>query len=121
MKKLFLLSLMMLTFGFANAQASTAVKNHVYVMCDEYEIPSIISGQAIYIVLYSSGTVHMLIGKDLSTAIDNKATKTGTWSAYGSTVWWTWSDGKRSENMYYDDYSGNLKSGALILKDLGSF
>ena len=100
---------------------NSSVANHVYLMCDEYGSPTVIYGQAIYMVFHSNGLAQMLMGKDLSTAIDNKVTKTGTWSALSNTVYWTWSDGMRSENFEFNSYTKNLTSGDLLLKDMGEF
>jgi hypothetical protein len=122
MKKLILLmSIFMLTYGVANAQAKNAVSNHAFIMCDENETPTTSYGQAFYIVLYNNGEVKMLCGKDLSTAIKNGPTKSGTWSASGSKVWWTWSDGKTTPKWTLNSYTNNLESESVIMKDMGGF
>ena len=122
MKNLLILATVLLTFQFANAQsAKSAASNHVFVMCDTYGSPTTMSGQSFYISFYSNGKVIMLCGSDLSRAIKNGSTKTGTWSSSNESLWFTWSDGKRSEAWTLDSYSGNFSSGNVILKDLGGF
>lgn len=122
MKNLLILVTMLITFQVANAQsAESAASNHVFVMCDTYGSPTTMSGQSFYISFYSTGKVIMLCGSDLSRAIKNGATKTGTWSSSERSLRFTWSDGKRSEAWTLDSYSGNFSSGNVILKDLGGF
>jgi hypothetical protein len=122
MKNLMILATLLLTFQFANAQsAKSAASNHVFVMCDSYGSAVTMSGQSFYLSFYSTGKVIMLCGSDLSKAINNGATKTGTWSSSGGSLWFTWSDGKRSEDWSLDSYSGDFSSGSSILKDLGGF
>jgi len=122
MKNLLILATVLLTFQVANAQsAKSAASNHVFVMCDSYGSPTTLYGQAYYISFYSTGKVIMLCGRDLSSAIKNGATKTGTWSSSDKSLWFTWSDGKRSEAFTLDINSGNFSSGSVLLKDLGGF
>ena len=122
MKNLLILVTVLLTFQVANAQsAKSAASNHVFGMCDSYGSPTTMSGQFFYISFYSTGKVIMLCGSDLSRAIKNGPTKTGTWSSSNGSLWFTWSDGKRSEDWTLDSYSGNFSSGNVTLKDLGGF
>jgi hypothetical protein len=102
-------------------KARNAAADHVFVMCDSDGSPVTLSGQSFYLTFYSSGQVIMLCGSDLKRAINNGATKTGTWSFSGREIWFTWSDGKRSEDWTLDSYSGNFSSGNSILRDLGGF
>ncbi|MFN5182883.1 MAG: hypothetical protein ACK5D5_07640 [Bacteroidota bacterium] len=121
MKKLFFVLFAFLSINFAIGQAKSGVSNHVFLMCDQSETPLMMYGQAFYIVLHNNGKVQMICGKDLSSAISNGPTKSGTWSASGSNVWWTWSDGKRSEDWKFNSYSNNLSTGSSVLKDMGKF
>ena len=83
--------------------------------------PFVMYGQAVYMSFFESGVCHMMIGSDLSTAIRNGAQKRGEWQNSGGTLWWTWSDGMRSDDWSLDSYSGDFSSGNSILKDLGRF
>ncbi len=122
MKNLLILVTMLLTFQVANAQsAKSAASNHVFVMCDSYGSPTTYSGQSFYLSFYSTGKVIMLCGSNLSTAIENGAAKTGTWSSSYGSLWFSWPDGKESATWTLDSYSGNFSSGDSILKDLGGF
>ena len=127
MRNLLILVTLFVTFGTANAQsAKTAASNHVFIMCDEYGSPITSSGQSFYLAFYENSQLIMMCGSDLSRAISNKkanpaTSKTGTWQSSGGRLWFTWSDGKRSEDWIVDSYSGNFKSGTTMLKDMGKF
>ena len=127
MKNLLTLVMIFFAVGIAKTQsANTAASDHVFVMCDEYGSPIISSGQAFYMAFYSNSQVIMMCGSDLSRAISNKksnpsTSKSGTWQSSASKLWFTWSDGKRSEDWILDGYSGNFSSGSVLLKDLGKF
>ncbi len=127
MKQLFILAIAFLTFTKTNAQsAKTAVTNHAFIMCDSDGIPVSSSGQSFFLSFYSNGKVIMLCGSDINQAIKNRkinaaTSKTGTWKSSGDRVWFTWSDGKRSEDWILDTDTGNFYSGTVMMKDLGKF
>ncbi len=118
---------MFFAVGLANAQnAKSAASSHVFIMCDENGSPLTSSGQSFYMAFYNNGQVILMCGSDLDRAITNRksnpsTSKSGTWQASASKLWFTWSDGKRSEDWILDSYSGNFKSGGVLLKDLGKF
>lgn len=106
--------------------AKTAATSHIFIMCDEYGTAITSSGQSFYMAFYENGQVIMLCGSDLDRAISNRkanpsTSKSGKWQSSASRLWFTWSDGKRSEDWILDSYSGNFKSGGVLLKDLGKF
>jgi hypothetical protein len=122
MKTLLFTAFLFLVIKVNGQTISSIVSNHVFVMCDEYGQPSSLYGQHIFLVFHSNKKMNMLMGTDLSDAIDNGATKYGTWSTSGSSVNWTWNDTGNGASATRSGYSDNLVgSGGLIMKNLGGF
>ncbi len=121
MKKIFFFVVLFVLCNVSKAQSAyPAMSNHVFLMCESDGTPLVMYGQAVYMTFYESGQCIMLMGSDLSKAISNGAKKTGKWTSAGGSAWWTWSDGKRSDDwIVYGD--GNFYSGSSMLKDLGAF
>lgn len=123
---LFIVALFISSTTILAQSASTAASNHVFVMCDEEGTPITSSGQSFYLAFYTNGQVIMMCGSTLERAISNvkaapSTSKSGTWESYGSKLWFTWSDGSRSEDWYINTYTGNFQAGSIIMRDLGKF
>jgi hypothetical protein len=106
--------------------AKTAASNHVFKMCDGYGSPITSSGQSFFLTFYTNGKAIMMCGSDLSKAIRNmkndpSTSKSGTWQSSENRLWYTLSDGKKSDGWTLDPSTGNFKKNDLLLEDLGAF
>ena len=120
-----ILSLLFVFCSFQNSRAQTisnSVANTVFVMCDEYGSPIKSDGIAFFLVLHSNKTVNLLMGEDVSSAIETGSLNNGKWYASGSTITWTWNDSGKSARATYNSTTGNMvANNGSIFKNLGKF
>lgn len=122
--KTFLFSLLFLFTTNLKAQTlNSIVANHVFVMCDQNAIPMDLGdGIHVFMVFHSNGVCNMLMGSDLTKAIDFGAQKTGKWLSDATKVAFTWNDTGKGNTWYRNGISQDLKSAdGNIIKNLGGF
>ena len=101
---------------------ASSVSNTAFALCDDQGIPMEVSGFHMFLILHSNKGVNLLMGKDLSDAVNNGSKKSGTWYSSGRKITWTWTDSGKSASAYYNSSSGNMQTtdGSIFL-NLGKF
>lgn len=123
MKALLFSALLLFSSNLSAQTLTSIVSNHVFVMCDEYEIPMDLGdGIFVYMVFHTNGVCNMLMGSNLSSAIDFGSQKKGSWKIDGTKVIFTWNDTGKGNTWYRNGSSENLKTDdGHIVKNLGGF
>lgn len=121
--KTILFSFFILFSSHVGAQSmSSIVENHVFVMCDEYGTPSDMgNGIHVYMVFHKNGSCNMLMGEDLSSAIDFGSMKSGKYSVSSSSVSFTWNDTGKGNTWRRRGNTDDLTTDGNIIKNLGGF
>ena len=103
-----------------NVKAS--ISNRVFLLCDEYGSPMKVNGSGMFLVLHENKGVNLLMGKDISSAVDAGSLMSGSWYSSGTKVTWTWTKSGKSKSAYYNSSTKNMKTAdGKVFKNVGKF